>query len=127
MAKCEHFIYTAAKIGSNEGYQIIAKSSGITDQITNNLTEYLYPLGVKVNEFKESRSMLLLPDSKISYSIVKNIGKGYDGRSGTLYNHTFVIEKDEFKKLDFDSRIFEKHFVRNDALRGELKSLDIEK
>ena len=34
MPKCDHFIYTAGKIGNNEGYQIIAKSAGITDEIT---------------------------------------------------------------------------------------------
>ncbi len=51
MPKCDHFIYTAAKIGSSEGYQIIAKSEGITDEIISQLSKYLYPLGVKVSDF----------------------------------------------------------------------------
>lgn len=126
MPTCDHFVYTAGKIGNNEGYQVIAKSSGVTKQIISNLTEYLYPLGVKVSDFKESRSLLILPQGKISYSIVKNIGIGYDGRRGTLYNHTFVIDKSDFEKLDFDSRIFEKYFIKNESLRGELKPVKIE-
>lgn len=126
MPKCDHFIYTAAKIGNNEGYQIIAKSTGITPDITSKLEKYLYPLGVKISEFKESRSLLVLSNNKIAYSIVKNIGIGYDGRRGTLYNHTFVMDKNDFEKLDFDSRIFEKFFVKNDSLRGELKPVNIE-
>lgn len=126
MPKCDHFIYTAAKIGNNEGYQIIAKSPGITDEIISKLTKYLYPLGVKVSTFQESRSLLILPNEKIAYSIVKNIGIGYDGRRGTLYNHTFVIDKNEFEKLEFDSRFLDKYFIQDDKKRGELKLLKIE-
>lgn len=112
MPKCDHFIYTASKIENNEGYQIIAKSAGITDEIIFKLEKYLYPLGVKINGFEESRSLLILPNNKIAYSIVKNIGIGYDGRRGTLYNHTFVIDENEFEELDFDSRVFEKTFCK---------------
>ena len=126
MPKCDHFIYTAGKIENNEGYQIIAKSAGITLDITSKLEKYLYPLGVKISEFEESRSLLILSNNKIAYSIVKNIGIGYDGRRGTLYNHTFVLDKNDFEKLDFDSRMFEKYFVKNDSLRGELKPVNIE-
>ena len=126
MPKCEHFIYTAGKIENNEGYQIIAKSGGITPDITSKLEKYLYPLGVKVSEFKESRSLLFLPNNKVAYSIIKNIGIGYDGRRGTLYNHTFVIDENDFEQLDFDSRVFEKYFIKNDSLRGELKPVNIE-
>lgn len=125
MPKCDHFIYTAGKIGNNEGYQIIAKSAGITNEIISKLEKYLYPLGVKISEFKESRSLLILPNNKIAYSIIKNIGTGYDGRRGTLYNHTFVIDENEFEELNFDSRVFEKHFIKNDSVRGELKPVNI--
>jgi len=125
MPKCDHFIYTAGKIGSNEGYQIIAKSAGITDEIISKLEKYLYPLGVKISGFEESRSLVILRNNKIAYSIVKNIGVGYDGRRGTLYNHTFVIDEDEFEEVGFDSRIFEKYFIKNDSLRGELKPVNI--
>lgn len=126
MPLCDHFIYTAAKIGNTEGYQIIAKSAGITEEITSQLSKYLYPLGVKISDFIESRSLLSLSHNKISYSIVKNKGRGYDGRRGTLYNHTFVIDRTDFEKLNFDSRVFEKHFIQNDSLRGELKPIKIE-
>lgn len=126
MPQCDHFIYTAGKIGSTDSYQIIAKSAGITDEITSKLEKYLYPLGVKISEFKESRSLLILPNNKIAYSIIKNIGIGYDGRRGTLYNHTFVIDENEFEELGFDSRVFEKRFIKNDSVRGELKPVNID-
>ncbi len=126
MPRCDHFIYTAGNIGNNEGYQIIAQSAGITPEITSKLEKYLYPLGVKVSEFKESRSLLLLSHNKIAYSIVKNMGIGYDGRRGTLYNHTFVMDENEFEELGFDSRVFEKYFIKNDSLRGELKPVNVE-
>ena len=126
MSQCDHFIYTAGKIGINEGYQIIAKTVGITPEIISELEKYLYPLGVKVSNFEESRSLLILPNNKIAYSIVKNIGIGYDGRRGTLYNHTFVMDKNDFEQLYFDSRIFEKYFIKNDSLRGELKPINID-
>ena len=125
MAALEHFIYTAARVGKKDGYQVIAKSPGITDKILSSLDEYLYPLGVKVKDFEESRSLLILPDNKISYSIVKNIGIGYDGRRGTIYNHTFVLDIDDFKKFDYDSRVFNRYFIQNDKKFGELKPIKI--
>lgn len=124
MPTCEHFIYTAAKIGTKEGYQIVAKSEGITDEIINGLLEYMYPIGIKSEEFKESRSFLIVKN-KIIYSIIKNIGIGYDGRRGTLYNHTFVIDKDDFAKLSNDSRLFESFFIQNPSLRGTLEPVKI--
>lgn len=126
MAICEQFIYTAAKIGTDEGYQIIAKSAGINEQLINRITPYLYPLGVKVSEFKESRSLLIF-QNKVVYSIVKNIGIGYDGRRGTLYNHSFIIDKNEFEKLGNDSRIFNKFYIQDDKLRDTLPTITIEK
>ncbi len=124
MLQCEHFIYTSAKTEKKIGYQVIAKSSGISDNIIVNLEGYLYPLGVNLNEFKESRSLLVL-GKKVAYSIVK-IGIGYDGRRGTIYTHTFVIDKSSYEEIGFDSRIFESYFIRDDSLRGELIPLQIE-
>lgn len=124
MLQCEHFIYTSAKTEKNVGYQVIAKSSGISDSVIANLEGYLYPLGVNLNEFEESRSLLVL-GKRVTYSIVK-IGIGYDGRRGTIYTHTFVIDKSSYGEIDFDSRIFESYFIRDDSLRGELKPIQIE-
>lgn len=126
MSTSDHFIFTAAKTEAKTGYQVIAKSSGITDEIILELDDYLYPIGVNVSEFIESRSLLKIKNEKIAYSIIKNIGKGYDGRSGTLYNQTFVIDKEEFRKLDFDSRVFDDYLIEDDSIRGNLKTLEIE-
>ncbi|MFZ1077980.1 MAG: hypothetical protein WAN47_11195 [Nitrosotalea sp.] len=125
MPTCEHFIYTAGKIGTKEGYQIIARSEGISDRIVDNLLEYLFPIGVKSEEFTESRSLLVFDKTKIAYSIIKNLGIGYDGRRGTLYNHTFIINKDDFEKLNYDSRVFESFFIQNPSIRGRLEPIKI--
>ncbi|MBI1828717.1 MAG: hypothetical protein HY222_01650 [Thaumarchaeota archaeon] len=126
MPFCEHFIYTAGKIGTREGYQVVAKSEGISDEITTSLLEYMYPIGVKVDEFIESKSLLILDKNKVAYSIVKNIGIGYDGRRGTLYNHTFVISKEDFEKLYYDSRVFDEHFIQNSLIKGQLPAIKID-
>ena len=125
MPNCEHFIYTAGKVGDREGYQVIAKSSGITEKQTEELREYMYPLGITVEKFTKSKSLLVLRGI-VAYSIIKNIGIGYDGRRGTLYNHTFIIKKKDFEQLNYDSRIFDQYFIEDDSIRGELESLEID-
>ena len=126
MPTCEHFIYTTAKTSLKTGYQIIAKSNGINEKILKNMTSYLYPLGVDPMRFTKSKSLLLLGKDKVAYSIVKNIGIGYDGRDGTLYNHTIIIKKEDFAKIDYDTRILDKYFIENYSIRGELDQLYVQ-
>ncbi len=127
MSHCEHFIYTTAQTAKKKGYQIIRQSQGITEKITSQLTGYLYPIGIKTHEFKESRSLLILDGNRIAYSIIKNIGVGYDGRDNTLYNHTFIIKTNDFQQLDYDTRIFDKYFIDNSLIPRELETINIEK
>ncbi len=126
MPTCEHFIYTTARTDRKVGYQIIAKSNGVSERLVNNLTNYLYPLGVNPVDFKQSKSLLLIGKEQVAYSIVKNIGVGYDGRDGTLYNHTMIMKKDDFAKLDYDTRIFDKYFIEEYSIRGTLEQLYIQ-
>lgn len=126
MLTCDQFIYTSEKTTEREGYQVIAKTNGVTESIINNLTGYLYPIGIDLDKFTESHSLRILDNDNIAYSIVKNIGVGYDGREGTLYTHTFVVDKTDFQKLDYDSRIFQNYFIKNTNLRGEMEKIKIE-
>ena len=125
MTICEHFIYTTAHIGKKKGYQVIAKSAGINKRIINSLSHYIYPLGINPKTFKMSKSLIKINDNYIAYSIIKNIGKGYDGRDGTIYNHTFVMNIDKFKELKFNSRNFDTHFINKYDIRGKLDKLDV--
>ena len=125
MFSCDHFIYTSAKTTDKEGYQIIAKSDGVTDDILSELSGYYYPIGTNLEKFQESRSQLTLKN-KIAYSIIKNIGIGYDARRGTLYNHTFIFDKEDFKKIKNDSRILDNYFIEDPNLRGKLELISIE-
>lgn len=113
MIYCEHFIYTTGQSELKTGYQIIAKSNGITEEITNHLRDYLYPIGVNPSEFTESKSLLVIRNDKIAYSRVKNIGVGYDGRDNTLYNHTIIMNIDDFKKIDNNSKKFDSFFIED--------------
>ena len=125
MPTCEHFIYTTAHIGTKKGYQVIAKSAGIDKRIINSLSHYIYPLGINPKTFKMSKSLVKINDNYIAYSIIKNIGKGYDGRDGTIYNHTFVMGIDKFEELKFNSRNFDTYFINKYDIRGKLDKLDV--
>lgn len=125
MLTCDHFIYTSAKTSLNEGYQIVAKSSGISDDMISDLMGYYYPVGLDLEKFNESRSMLVLKGNKIAYSIIKNIGRGYDARKGTLYNHTFVIDKKDFVKIKCNTKLLDKYFIFDYDIRGNLDKMVI--
>lgn len=111
MPLCEQFIYTSAEIDSKKGYQIIAKSPGISDEIISEMSDYFYPIGISPDKFTESQSLLLLRNNWIAYSRIKNIGMGYDGRSNTLYNHTILIRNEDFREFEYDSRILDAYYV----------------
>ncbi len=127
MPLCDQFIYTTGKSEFKTGYQIISKSEGITDRIVDELSDYLYPLGINPAEFRESRSLLVLSNDNLAYSIVKNIGIGYDGRENTIYNHTIIISKKTFLELKCDTRVLDNYF-KEEPLRKErhLPLLNIE-
>ena len=126
MPTCEHFVYTTAKTNVKTGYQIVAKSSGINNRILNGMIGYFFPLGVNTMEFKKSKSLLPIGKKHIAYSTVKNIGIGYDGRDGTLYNHTIIMKKDDFKKIEYDTRILDKYFIEDYTIRDELDPLYVQ-
>ncbi len=110
MALCEHFIYTAGIIDNQSGYQIISKSSGINNKIISELDNYLYPLGVNLSEFLMSKSLLVL-NEHVVFTKIRNVGIGFDGRPDTLYSHTIIMKKKDFKKFSNDSRIFDDEYV----------------
>jgi len=125
MFNIEQFVYTTASIKNKKGYQIVAKSEGVTDEIVSELESYVYPIDTDPSKFKESRSLVLLENDLIAYSRIKNIGLGYDGRENTLYNHTFIFSIIDFEKYDNDSRIFDKFYLEDKSARGILPTLSI--
>ena len=118
-----NLFFTSSKL-EDGGYQVIAKSSGITDKILEELEEYLYPIGIETSKFRDSKSMRVLQD-KIAFIQSKNIGIGQDGRPDTMYSHIIVIKKEDFKKFGNNSRIFNEYFSETKEL-GHLTPLSIE-
>ena len=111
MVLCEHFIFTSADLEEKSGYQIVSKSSKVTSELLAELEDYMYPVGMDPNKFTGSKSMLVLKN-KLVFVRAKNIGTGYDGRSGTIYSHVIILDVDDFKEFDNDSRIFNDLFVQ---------------
>lgn len=125
MVLCEHFIYASAETEKKNGYQVIAKSTGVTEKILKELDNYLYPIGTESGKFKSSISLKILTDH-VAFTRVRNIGISYDGRPDTIYSHTIVMKKKDFEKFDNDSRIFNDKYVEETKL-GHLAPIIIEK
>ena len=112
MVLCDHFIFTSAKLKNKSGYQIVSKSKNITSKILFQLKNYLYPAGIDPNIFSESKSLLILED-KVAFIMTKNTGISYDGRFGNIYSHIIIIDSNDFKKFNNDTRPFEKLYDEN--------------
>ena len=65
MFNVEQFIYTTASIENKKGYQIVAKSEGITEKIVEELETYAYPVDLDPRKFNESRSLLELENDEL--------------------------------------------------------------
>ena len=98
--KVEQFIYTKGR----DGYSITAQSGGIGGDMTDQMWGYLFPSGIYPLDFTSSKSMVLLDGGLVAYSMIWNTGVGPDGRDGTFYNHTFVMDADEFQRSGADTR-----------------------
>lgn len=110
MVLCEHFIFTSVDLKEKSGYQVVSKSTGITPELLSNLEGYLYPVGIDPGRLSESKSMLVMKD-KVTFTMAKNIGIGYDGRPDTVYSHTIVTNIEDFKKFQYDTRLFKKFYL----------------
>lgn len=127
----EQFYYTPQGRDSYldmDGYQVIAKSPGLTKEFLEESSLYRYPIGcheldlLKINWFKA----LIKIKKKFVYQICINPGVGYDGRDGSLYTHGFVFDEDQFAQLDNNTRNFDKYFNHSPSTRT-LPLIDIEK
>jgi len=110
MVLCEHFIFTSADLKEKGGYQVVSKSTGVTPELLSDLEGYLYPVGIDPGNLSESKSMIVMED-KVAFTKAKNIGIGYDGRPDTVYSHSIVINIDDFKQFQYDTRLFEKSYL----------------
>ena len=127
MLKIDQFIYTTGSLSGKKGYQVVAKSKAITNEIISQMDPYLYPIGVNTSKFKESKSLIILKkNQKIAFSKIRNIGIGYDGRSNTLYNHTLLMDLDDFAQINNDTRVLDNFYFENYSIQGNLSQLKIE-
>ncbi|CAI9830780.1 hypothetical protein IBTHAUMO2_1090010 [Nitrosopumilaceae archaeon] len=124
--RIDQFVYTTADIDGRLGYQVVARSSGITDEMVSVMYGYMHPAGIEPNRFKESRSLRLLDGGPAIYCIARNAGAGHDGRPHTLYCHAFAVDAAEFAASGYDTRVFDVLYVEDKGARGTLPHLDLE-
>lgn len=104
--KIENFVATWALVGSFQGMQVVEKSAGLTREMCESIRKstMIEVQNAAKGYLKEGDSVVQfvsnpLQDRKwISLAVIRNIGIGIDGRSGTLCAHYAVINTDEFKK-----------------------------
>ena len=120
----EQFAYMPASVGSRRGYQVVAKSPGISGGILEQMEPYMLPAGLG-RGFSSSKSLLSLRGGLVAYSSITNVGDGYDGRPDALYNHTLVLSEDIFASIGFDTRALDAYFAKNPP-RGALPSIPVE-
>lgn len=113
MTRIEQFMYTTATSpGAQSGYQVVARSAGITDKTISDLVPYMLPAGIDYRNFKKSKSMVVIRrGTHVAYSLTRNIGRGPDGRPDAMSNHTLVININDFKGLSYDTRYLDPFFT----------------
>lgn len=126
MMRAEHLIYTTGNVRGKKGYQIVAKSRGITDKIESALRFNFHPPGIRPETFTESHALVDLGGDKVAYCHAKNIGIGYDGRRGTLCSHVVIINRADFARLGYDTRILAPLHPGNRRLRGTLPLAEVD-
>lgn len=123
MIICDQFIYTTYSIKNKSGYQIAAKSYGISDVLINELDGYFYPDNIESNN--GCTTFLILNDVVVCSSI-QTVGIGYDGRENAIYNHSIVLKTADFKLIENDTRVLSKYFLTNYVVPKELGTLIID-
>lgn len=113
----EQIIYTPSERDpgqSNQGYRVIAKSSGITEDLLKFVDNYHYPIGINNLEVLRTQKFKSLLKFKklLIYTVCIDASPGYDGRMGTLYTQHFVFKKEDFHLIDYDTKNLDPYFVK---------------
>ncbi len=113
----EQLLYTATEEdrenGISRGYSVVAKSSGITDDILKFLEFYHYPLDCHNHDrFERNKYRSLLKFKKWLIYTVAHTATGYDGRRATYSTRHFVFLKSEFVEIDNDTRKIDPYIIQ---------------
>lgn len=126
LMKAEQLVYTTGNIRGRKGYQIVAKSRGITEEIASALRYHFHPPGIRPDDFRESHSLVELAGGKVAYCHARNIGAGYDGRRDTICSHVVVLDKEDFARCGCDTGGFAGLHPGNKRMRGILPSMRLD-
>ena len=126
MAEAEQLVYTTGNVQGRKGYQIVAKSRGITNEIASALRSHFHPPGIRPERFRESHSLVELAGGKVAYCHARNIGAGYDGRRDTVCSHVLVLEKADFAEQGYDTRRLAALHPRSKKMRGVLRPVKLD-
>lgn len=124
--KAEQLIYTTGNVRGRKGYQVVAKSRGVSDGIESALRPHFHPPAIRPEDFTESHSLVKMADDNVAYCHARNIGAGYDGRRDTLCSHVMVFPRSDFAKLGYDTRLLSPLHPGNRRLRGDLSPIELD-
>jgi len=114
-----------AQIAGRKGYQVVAKSQGVTKEEVAFLESYGIPIALNPEVFTEGRRLFRLPSGRLGFNYLKNMGVGYDGRFGAIYSRTIIMDENQFLRFGADPRIFEPLFTQNPKEPGNLAQLEL--
>lgn len=114
-----------AQIASRKGYQVVAKSQGVTSEEVGFLESYGIPIALNPEAFTEGRRLFRLPSGRLGFNYLKNMGVGYDGRFGAIYSRTIIMKESQFVSFGADPRIVEPLFIQNPKEPGNLPQLEL--
>ena len=126
MAEAEQLVYTTANIRGRKGYQIVAKSRGVTNEIASALRPHFHPPGIRPDCFKESHALVELAGGRVAYCHAKNIGAGHDGRRDTVCSHVLVLEREGFARLGCDTRVLATLHPGRRRVRGRIPAVKLD-
>ena len=125
MTVAKQLVYTTGNIRGKKGYQIVAKSRGIPNEVESELRPHFLPLGVRPEDLVESHSLVDLTGGSVAYCHARNVGAGYDGRRDTLCSHVTVFSRSDFAAIGYDTRALAPLHPGRRRMRGVLPSVDL--
>lgn len=125
--KCEQVIYTSAVTEKLRGYQIVAKSSGLTPMELDEIEKHSLPSKAIPPDFKfsEATRYYHLSTGKICIARMINAGRDEFGRPNRIYTHTIALTAEQFAELNYNPLGADNFFIHNEDLRGEIDCVEI--
>lgn len=114
-----------AYINNCPGYQVIAKSDGLTPDEADKLSGRTLPGNIPINfKYSSSHNIFKLPTGRICFAKIHNIGIGLDDRANSICSHCFIFDERLLDLVDWNLRLFENFFRADNSVWGRLPRMN---